>query len=58
LTGVVSDARGFFCYWAVEEVGYTLTDMAKRLGMTGPGVGYAVRRGRKIAGDKRLKLTD
>jgi len=54
----IADARGLFCYWAVEELGYKLTDMAKRFGMTGPGVGYAVRRGRKIAGAKRLKLTD
>jgi hypothetical protein len=48
---LTADARGLFCYWAVEELGYKLTDIAKRLGMTGPGVGYAVRRGRKVAAD-------
>jgi putative transposase len=52
----IADARALFCYWAVEELGYKLTDMAKRFGMTGPGVGYAVRRGRKIAKDKEIKL--
>lgn len=53
----IADARGLFCYWAVEELGYKLTDMARRFGMTGPGVGYAVRRGRKITGDNRFKLS-
>jgi putative transposase len=52
----LAEARGLFCYWAVESLGYKLTDMAKRFGMTGPGVGYAVRRGRKIAQDRRFKL--
>ena len=54
---VIADARGLFCYWAVDALGYKLADMAKRLGMTGPGVGYAVRRGRKIAGDNGFKLS-
>jgi putative transposase len=53
----ISDARGLFCYWAVEELGYKLTDMARRFGMTGPGVGYAVRRGRKIAEDNQFRLS-
>lgn len=53
----IADARGLFCYWAVEALGYHLTDMARRFGMTGPGVGYAVRRGRKIAEDNRFKLS-
>ncbi|MDY6987852.1 MAG: transposase [Thermodesulfobacteriota bacterium] len=53
----IADARSLFCHWAVDELGYKLTDLAKRLGMTGPGVGYAVRRGRKIAEDKGLKLS-
>ncbi|KPK17930.1 MAG: transposase [Nitrospira bacterium SG8_3] len=53
----IAEARGLFCYWAVDELGYKLTDMAKRFGITGPGVGYAVRRGRKIAEDNRFKLS-
>jgi REP element-mobilizing transposase RayT len=54
---LIADARGLFCYWAVEELGYKLADIAKRFKMTGPGVGYAVRRGRKIAADKGFKLS-
>jgi len=53
----IADARGLFCHWAVDALGYKLADMAKRLGMTGPGVGYAVRRGRKIAENNRFKLS-
>ena len=30
---------------AVRELGYALTDLSRRLGMTQPGVGYAVKRG-------------
>ena len=36
-------------YWAVGELGYSLADLARLLGMTGQGVGYAVRRGERIA---------
>jgi len=53
----IADARGLLCYWAVDELGYKLTDMAKRFGITGPGVGYAVRRGRKMAEHNRFKLS-
>jgi REP element-mobilizing transposase RayT len=53
----IADARGLFCHWAVEELGYKLTDLAKRFGITGSGVGYAVRRGRKIAEANRYKLS-
>jgi REP element-mobilizing transposase RayT len=55
---LIADARGLFCYWAVEELGHKLTDIAKGFAMTGPGVGYAVRRGRKLAADKRFKFSD
>ena len=57
LMQALADVRGLFCCWAVEKLGYKLIDLAKRFGMTGPGVGYAVRRGRKIAQDRRLKLS-
>ncbi|MBN2318998.1 MAG: transposase, partial [Acidobacteria bacterium] len=33
----IADARGLFCYWAVHELGYPLTKLAKALGRTGPG---------------------
>ena len=44
-----AEARGLYCYWAVVELGYALADLARILVMTGQGVGYAVRRGERIA---------
>jgi putative transposase len=46
---VKADARAVFCFWAVRELGYTIREMAKKLRMTPPGVGYAVRRGEAIS---------
>jgi len=53
-----ADARGLFCYWAVRELGYALTDLAKRLNMTPPGVGYAVNRGEQIARKESHQLLE
>jgi putative transposase len=36
------------CYWAVREAGMSISLLAKRLGMSAPGVGYAVERGAAI----------
>ncbi|SPD75272.1 hypothetical protein PITCH_A510007 [uncultured Desulfobacterium sp.] len=44
-----SDARSLYCYWAVRELGYSMRELAKKLGMTAPGVGYAVARGKTIS---------
>ncbi|MBW2065902.1 MAG: transposase, partial [Deltaproteobacteria bacterium] len=53
---VRADARALYCYWAVKELGYRLTDLARRLGMTQPGVGYAVRRGEKMAKERSFQF--
>ena len=46
---VRADARGLFCFQAVTEHGYSQIELAKKLGMTKPGVGYAVIRGEAIS---------
>ena len=53
---VKAEARGLFCFWAVRELGYGLTDLAKKLGMSQPGVGYAVIRGEGISKTKKYHL--
>jgi putative transposase len=53
-----AEARGLLCYWAVRELGYRLTDLARKLGMTQPGVGYAVKRGERIALERGLTLEE
>ncbi len=42
-------ARSLFCFWAVRELGISLTELARRLGISVPGVGYSVERGETIA---------
>jgi len=42
-------ARNLLCFWAVRELGFSLTEMARRLGMSPPGVGYTVQRGEAMA---------
>jgi putative transposase len=51
-------ARSVFCYWAVRALGMTATEVAKRLGITQPGVSVSVQRGEKIVAEKKLKLFD
>ena len=49
-------ARSLFCFWAVNELGISRTKIATILGMTQPGVGYAVNRGGQIAQKMKYKL--
>ena len=49
-------ARSLLCYWAVREAGISLRTLAKRLGISAPGVGYAVERGEAIVQENLLKL--
>ena len=51
-----ADARSVFCYWAVRELGVAGTQMAKRLGMSQPGVAYAVNKGERIVRDENLRM--
>jgi REP element-mobilizing transposase RayT len=44
-------------YWAVRELGISLTDLPMRLKMSPPGLGYAVKRGEAIAHDNGYQLT-
>ena len=50
------EARSLFCYLAVRELGFSLTELAKRLGMTQPAVGYAVSRGKRIADERNISM--
>ena len=49
-------ARSLLCYWAVREAEISLRTLAKRLGITAPGVGYAVERGEAIARENHFEL--
>ena len=42
-------ARSLLCFLAVRELGISLTELARGLGISVPGVGYSVERGEIIA---------
>ncbi len=49
-------ARSLLCYWAVRKLGYTATEVSRRLGVSQPSVSISVKRGEKIAAAGRLEL--
>ncbi len=54
----IVDARGLFCYWAVRELGVSMADMARQLGLSIPAMSKSVRRGQVISEAKGFKLID
>lgn len=52
------EARSLLCYWAVRELGMAITQLAERLELTPPAVGYAVRRGEIIVTEKNYRLVE
>jgi hypothetical protein len=51
-------ARSLLCFWAVKELGMSLRELARKLGMSPPAVGYSVERGEAIAREKGYSLTE
>ena len=49
-------ARSLLCYWAVRELGESMTAMAGRLGISTPAVSKAVARGTAIAEQNGYKI--
>ena len=54
----ISEARSLFCYWCVRELGESMTNMARLLGLTQPAIGYSVDRGELIAKKEKYDLLD
>jgi hypothetical protein len=52
------EARSVYCYWAVRELGYAQAEVGRRLGLSQPGVGYAVQRGEGIIKEKGYSLEE
>ena len=51
-------ARSLFCFWAVKELGVSLRELARRLGISPPAVGYSVERGEAIARENGYRLME
>ena len=52
----ISEARSLFFYWCVRELGESMTEMAKLLGLTQPAIGYAVERGELLTKKEKNDL--
>ena len=53
-----AEARTLFCYRAVRELGYGQAELGRCLGMTQPGVGYAVQRGEHIVKENNFLIEE
>jgi hypothetical protein len=51
-------ARSLFCYWAVKVLGLSKRELARRLEMSPPAIGYCVERGEAIADDNDYRLIE
>lgn len=51
-------ARSLLCFWAVNELGMSIREVARRLEMSPPGVGFCVKRGKLIAQENNYRLMD
>lgn len=51
-------ARSLFCYWASSELGIKHLELARRIGISGPGVGSCVERGKQIAAEDGYRLLE
>ena len=52
----IVEARSLLCYWAVRELGVTMSFLARRLRISVPAVSLSVTRGRRIAETKGIVL--
>jgi len=51
----IVEARSLLCYWAVRELGLTMSSLARKLGISIPSVSESVTRGRTIAETKGIE---
>jgi len=49
-------ARSLLCYWAVRKLGYSATELARKLNVSQPAVSISVRRGEQIAEAEKIVL--
>jgi REP element-mobilizing transposase RayT/DNA-binding Lrp family transcriptional regulator len=51
-------ARSLLCYWAVRELGLSMAELSRRLGLSLSGLSQSVKRGEELVQDKGYKLID
>ena len=50
------EARSLICYWSVRELGISMAELSRRFKLSIAGVSLSVKRGEKIAQDRRYSL--
>ncbi|MFO7840450.1 MAG: transposase [Desulfosalsimonadaceae bacterium] len=50
-------ARSVFCYWAVRELGYSMTALARRMRISQPAVSVSVKRGEAVVLKEKYRLS-
>jgi len=53
---ILVGARSLFCYWAVRELGISATALARKLQLSQPAISISVKRGERIARDRKFDL--
>ena len=51
-------ARSLLCYWAVRKLGFSATELSKKLGVSQPSVSISVKRGEKISKTGQFELLE
>jgi len=54
----LGEARSVFCFFAARTLGVPMKELAERFSMTGPAVGYSVKRGEKIVQERGWTLLE
>jgi putative transposase len=54
----LGEARSVFCFFAVRELGIPMKALAEKFSLTGPAIGYSVKRGEKIAQERGWTLCE
>ena len=49
------EGRDLLCYWAVQELGWSVMGLAKRIGISQPAVSYAILRRELVVREKGLQ---
>ena len=49
-------ARSLYCYWAVRELGISLSDLARKFRLSSTAVSLSVKRGERLAEEKGFRL--
>ena len=55
---ITVEARSLLCYWAVRKLGFSATELSKKLGISQPSVSILVKRGERIAKAEELELVE